>query len=93
MAIKWKFPDANTPGFLRRRREIAVLVEAPPTVKATDALAEYLLQYIEEPKTKKAKREALLDASLTEQAAIITHLLGYNLGNVPDPKDEKSEAP
>ncbi|KKM68527.1 hypothetical protein LCGC14_1460030 [marine sediment metagenome] len=91
MAIKWKFPDANTPGFLRRRREIAVLVEAPPTLENTDALTEYLLEFIEEPKTDKAKRKALIEISMTECYLIVGQLLG--LGTVPDPKDVKSEVP
>ena len=93
MTIKWNLPGMDAPGYLRRRREILVLAEAIPTLENTDALTEYLLEFIEEPKTDKAKRKALIEISMTECYLIAGQLLGYTLGTVTDPKDVKSEVP
>ncbi len=93
MTIKWNLPTMNTPGYLRRRREMAVLTEAEPTLENVDAIIEYLLPYIEAPKTEKAKKKALLDAPEIVYQTAVLQLLGYHLGAVPDPKGEKSEAP
>ncbi len=88
--IKWNLPKMDTPGYLRRRREIAVLVDADPTLENIDAIIEYLLPYVEVPEGEDAK-EALLDAPEIVYQRAVLELLGYHFGKVPDPKDEKSE--
>lgn len=85
--INWKLPTINDPGFLKRRREIAALLDLAPTPENTDKLIDYLAQFVEgDPEEAK---EALLDASQTEYGQAIASLLGY-ASAVSDPKGGKS---
>ena len=82
MAIKWRLPDPNEPGYLRRRRALTHLLDAPPTTDAVDALVGHLSQYVEEPSDPKEAIEAILDLQGDEYRRVIVTLFGYE---VPPP--------
>ncbi|MCX6069454.1 MAG: hypothetical protein NTU91_01140 [Chloroflexi bacterium] len=93
MAIEWRLPDENEPGYLRRRRELTAALNAPATPAAVDASVEYMLRYVAKPEDPKEAREALLDLSSVEFYKATMQLLGYKVGKVSDPKGEKSGTP
>ena len=83
--IKWKLPDNNEPGFLRRKRDLTALLDAPPSPSNMDKMLYFLLPFVDADNPK----EVLLDASKAEYGEAIIHLLGYG-SSVPDPKGESS---
>ena len=85
--IVWKFPGPDEPGYLRRRRELCVLLEVPATSAAVDAEIEYALPYVVEPEDRKAARQALLEMPTLEFHAAVLQLLGYQVegGNATCP--------
>jgi len=83
--MKWKLPAATEPGFLRRRRELSILLDAEPTPKNQDAVLDFLVPFVDSDNPK----EALLDASQAEYGFAIVYLMGYT-NSVPDPKGESS---
>lgn len=89
--IKWNLPGPDETGYLRRRRDAIALLDAEPSPENMEALFQFLLPFVEEPKGNEAV-EALLDLSKAEYGRIILGFLGYEY-NVSDPKDEKSVAP
>jgi hypothetical protein len=93
MEIEWKLPDENEPGYLRRRRELTAVLNAPASPQAVDASIDYMLRYVAKPEDPKEAREALLDLSAVEFHRATLELLGYKVGKVPDPKGEKSAMP
>lgn len=88
--IEWKLPDEDEPGYLRRRRKLAVLLEVSATSRAVDESVEHLLSYVLKPEDRKEAREALLDLSVTEFRNSVLQLMGYKLAAVPDPLGDKS---
>lgn len=90
MAIEWKLPDENEPGYLRRRRELTAVLNAPATPQAVDASIDYMLRYVAKPEDPKEAREALLDLSAVQFHRATLELLGYKMGKVPDPLGGKS---
>ena len=86
MAIKWKLPTAETPGFLRRRRELGELLDADATPENTVRLIKYLAQFVEgdDPET------ILENATQREYGVAILHILGY-ANTVSPPKEGSSE--
>jgi hypothetical protein len=87
--IKWKLPGHDEPGYLRRRRDLIALLDAEPSPENMDKMIEFLLPFIEQPKSRKAKENALLDASKAEYGKAVLEILGYGV-SVPDPKGVKS---
>lgn len=85
MTIKWNLPDNDAPGFLRRKREITALLDAPPTPQGLDKLLKFLIQFVDD-----EDKDVLLDASKVEYGQAVMHLLGYS-NTVTDPKGGKSE--
>ncbi len=79
--IKWKLPEIEEPGFLRRRLKIAELMDLLPTPENTDKLIDYLSQYVEE--------GDILDVSQQEYSEILLVLLGLK-NSVSDPKGVSS---
>jgi len=88
--IEWKLPDEDEPGYLRRRRKLAVLLEVSATSRAVDESVEHLLSYVLKPEDRNEAREALLDLSVTEFRNSVLQLMGYKLAAVPDPLGGKS---
>ena len=80
--IKWKLPEPDDPGFLRRRREVIALLDAEPTPESMEAMIEFLSPFVEDPDT-------LLDCSRREYGQAILAMLGYDF-KVPDPKGGSS---
>ena len=93
MPIEWKLPKADEPGYLRRRRELTAILNAPASPEAVDASVEYMLQYVLKPEDRKEAGEALLDLSTVQFYMAVSQLLGYKVAEVPDPKGETSAAP
>jgi hypothetical protein len=78
MDIVFKFPNADTPGFLKRQR-VAIALQAElaqqPTVETIDRLAEFLAQFVSEPEDPKEALAAVWDlpqAQLEESLKAIT---------------------
>ena len=82
MAIKWNLPGPDEPGYMRRRRALIGLLEAPPTAASVDALVEHLVEYIAVPEDRQEAFEAALDLPSLEINTAIATLLGYS---VPPP--------
>lgn len=64
--LHFTLPGRETPGYLRRMREalrFQEMLNANPSVEAMDAMVDFLLNYVDEPKDKAQARELLLDAS------------------------------
>ena len=87
--IKWNLPGPNEEGFLRRKRDLAELLDADPSPANIEATMDFLLAFVVEPKTKKAAKEALLDISQVDYGKAIMRLI-YGSFSVPDPKAGKS---
>jgi hypothetical protein len=86
--IQWKLPTPDEPRFLKRRRELAELLDLEPTPENTDRLIDFLVPFVEA-KNKKEAREILLEASQREYGFAVLTLLGYG-STVPDPKGGSS---
>lgn len=86
--IEWNLPTPEDDGYLRRRRVLAELLDATPTVENTDKLLDFLLPFVEKPKDRKKAKEALLDMSKAEYGRIVLGMQGYTF-KIPDPKVEK----
>ena len=81
MAIKWRLPGPDEPGFLRRRRDLSALLDEPaPTGSVNARVIEYLAQYVEEPADPE---EALLDLSQNEYSNVVLTLLGVTVVTPP----------
>jgi hypothetical protein len=91
MAIEWAFPGEDTPGYLRRRREIMSVMNLPGTAEGVDAIIEMLLPYVLKPEDRDKARDALLDMTVVELGKVTTQLLGYQVGQVQDPKGGSSD--
>ena len=92
MSLHWHLPGPDEPGHLRRRRELAALVDAPPTPTNVDALADYLLQFAKVDDPDQDGREYILDLPELVYKGVIIKLLGYE-AKVPDPKGGRSGPP
>ena len=86
--IKWKLPSPDEPGFLRRRRELTLLLDAEPTPENLEAIMDFLEPYVKAQKGK-SRKDILLDASKVEYGIGVLSILGYG-NSVPDPKGESS---
>ena len=89
MTIKWKLPTADEPGFLRRRRDMTVLMNLPPTPENQQKLVRFLAPFVDCEEDEDAV-EILLDASQSEYGDIVLVFLGYR-DSISDPKGESSE--
>ncbi|HLC03019.1 MAG TPA: hypothetical protein VJK02_08280 [Anaerolineales bacterium] len=83
--IEWDLPGPNTPGFLRRRKELGELLDAEYNPTNLEAVNEYLLQFIKQPEGRDEALEAILDLSGAEYSRVILKLLG-EIPHIPDPK-------
>ena len=88
--MKWKLPGPDEKGYLKRKREISALLVLLPSPENIDKLAEYLVQFVEEPADPADALEAVLECPREEYQHAINHLLGYTGMKVSDPKEEKS---
>jgi len=86
--IEWDLPGPNTPGFLRRRRDLGALLDAEYNPTNLEAVNEYLLQFIKQPEDRHEALEVLLDLSAAEYSRTILYLIGQL--RIPDPKGEPS---
>ena len=86
--IKWKLPSPDEPGFLRRRRELTLLLDAEPTPENLEAIMDFLEPYVKAQKGK-SRKDILLDASKVEYGIGVLSILGYG-NSVPDPKGGSS---
>ncbi len=80
--IKWKLPGPDAEGFLRRRLQLTVLLDAEPTPANDQAILDFLKPFVEDPDT-------LLDCSRREYGHAVLSLLGLK-HSVSDPKDGSS---
>ena len=80
MSIKWKLPTINEPGFLKRRRELSVLLDAEPTPENLDKITDYLSQFSD---------DDISDCSKAEYGVAVIALMGYG-SSVSDPKGGSS---
>jgi hypothetical protein len=77
-------PGPETPGFLRRMREalrFQNMLSEHPTVEAMDAMVDFLLSYVTEPKDKTEARELLLDASEQQFNDLLSAITGEQAAN------------
>jgi len=76
-------PGRDTPGYLRRMREalrFQELIQEKPSVQTVDAMIDFILNFVTEPKDKDEARALLLDAS--EQQ--FTDMLGAITGDMTE---------
>ena len=85
MSIKWRLPTTDEPGFLRRRRDLAELLDLLPTPENTEKLMDFLVPYVEGDDPK----EQLLNATQAEYSLAVVQMLGYG-NTVSDPKGVSS---
>jgi hypothetical protein len=83
--IEWDLPGPNTPGFLRRRRDLGELLNAEMNPANLEAVNKYLLPFIKQPEDRQEALEAILDLSGAEYSKVILKLLGH-IPHIPDPK-------
>ena len=85
--IKWKLPGPDETGFLKRRYEIILLLDAEPSEESMQAILDYLAPFVDAPEGE--AMDALLECSKLEYGQAILNLLGYDY-KVPDPKGGRS---
>ena len=88
MTIKWKLPDVNEPGYLRRRRDLLKILDDEASKEGLVNLVKFLVPYVEVEEGEDPV-EVLLDVSQSEYARIVLYFLGYS-NMVSDPKGESS---
>ena len=88
--IKWKLPTEDTPGLLRRRKELAEILDMGIAQEATDRLVKFLEPFIETKKGVSRKDQVLDDMSQEDYSNMILVIMGYK-SSVSDPKEESSE--
>ncbi len=91
--IVFELPDAKTPGFLRRSRQLAeyqdaVKQEGLGELAKFDLMVKFLSQFVKEPEDPQAVYEALMDAT-QEQINDLFALLTGKL-NAVNPTNEGS---
>lgn len=91
--IVFELPDAKTPGFLRRSRQLAeyqdaVKQEGLGELAKFDLMVKFLSQFVKEPEDSQAVYEALMDAT-QEQINDLFALLTGKL-NAVNPTNEGS---
>lgn len=77
--MKYKIPDENAPGFIRREIKRQAFLEAQGSEK-TAAMVEWLSEYIDDDDPE----AAIINASEKEINDLIASITGMEL---PDPKD------
>ena len=85
MTLRWELPGPNTPGFLRRRRELLALLHAEGTPESLDDLAQYLVQYVGGPISHDQALAEIMDMDLEEYGRVVAGLLSNDLGQVAPP--------
>lgn len=93
MKLKWNLPGPDTPGYLRRRRDLLALLDANLSPKNVEDLNQYLLQFIDKPKDRAEAMEKLLDLSGRDFSLIVIKLLGSAGAKVEPPLEESLETP
>ncbi len=93
MTLRLDLPGPNTPGFLRRRRELLVLLHADGTPENLDALAQYLVQFVVGPVTHDEALAEIMEMDLREYGRIVAGLLSSDLGQVPSPLGGSFDTP
>lgn len=77
--LHFTLPGRETPGYLRRMREalrFQELMTATPSIETVDAMVDFLLNFVDEPKDKNEARELLLDASEQQFMELLTAITG-----------------
>jgi len=77
--LTFTLPGRETPGYLRRMRQairFQELMTATPSIETVDAIVEFLLNYVDEPKDKDEARELLLDASEQQFMDLLSAITG-----------------
>ena len=80
MKIQFTTPTADSPGFLKRTRTAAILMEELKggkfSAKSVDDLVDFLVVFVTEPAEPKEAREALLDVSQNDFTNMLTAIMG-----------------
>jgi len=79
--IRFKIPDENEPGYLRRYRTVLGLINQPFSPEALDGLVDFLLPFVKVPEDRIEAREAVLDMPQEEYREVLRSFLG--MGKVP----------
>ena len=72
-------PGADAPGYLKRQRKALELYEGSqknPSPAVTDALVDFLAQYVSEPKDHEERKDALYEASENQITELIEAIVG-----------------
>jgi hypothetical protein len=72
--VKFEVPGRDAPGYLRRMRKFSEFMEMEDGAARWDAMTEYLLDYVVEPKDRDKAREALWDMSEAEYEDMLSQL-------------------
>ena len=87
MKIKFTTPTADSPGFLKRTRTAAVLMEKLQSghfsAGVIDEIIDFLDSFVTEPADKTEAREALLDVSQNDFANMLLAIMGGGQSTVP----------
>ena len=73
--VKFEVPGKEAPGYLKRQRKLAEFMEMEGNSAGRwDAMIEYLLDFVTEPKDRDKAREALWEMSESEYDEMLTGL-------------------
>ena len=72
--VKFSIPGKDAPGYLRRMRKLAEFMDMEDGAGRWDAMTEYLLDFVTEPKDRDKARDALWDMSEAEYDEMLTQL-------------------
>ena len=72
--VKFSIPGKDAPGYLRRMRKLSAFMDMEDGAARWDAMTEYLLDFVTEPKDRKEAREALWDMSEAEYDEMLSQL-------------------
>lgn len=73
--VKFEVPGKDAPGYLKRQRKLAEFMEMEGNSAARwDAMIEYLLDFVTEPKDRAEAREALWDMPEAEYDEMLDSL-------------------
>ena len=79
ITLEFRIPDRNTPGFLKRQRDVLVFqqqLQDGTSPETLDKLVEFLAQYVVQPEEHQAKVDALWMASEAEFMSLLKALGG-----------------
>jgi len=87
--MNWKLPTSDTPGFLKRRRELTAILDMGIGVVQDEQLIDFLEPFVETKKGISKRNQIIEDMSQEDYSDMILVIMGYKT-TVSDPKGESS---